>query len=210
MRNPYLKSAVVVIVFLGFMGTPAFAQPSRHDGGDGALLGPNEKAQIRQMVAKKLGITDEQKSELKKLRAKRQEIRELGEALRDERQELIQLLRANDTNDDDVKSKLAKVNEMMISFNNIRVESLLKLKEVLTPEQRSRIRSFIKSRKQMFQQRMGHQGRGGAGRDFGKGRGGPPGGFFGRGGKQGGGGPSDDLLQNSLGLDGFFGGGLLF
>lgn len=82
-------------------------------------------------------MTSIQRDQLRELRNEKAETRAMREQLISERGRLFGLLMNKQVSRDEVITQVQRVNEMMAQMNVRRAELLLKVREVLTPEQLS-------------------------------------------------------------------------
>lgn len=97
----------------------------------------------------RLNITTEQTQRMQTIRNKyRGQISESGKALRQAQLELGQML-GSDANIDTLRQKHRQVENLKQKVGNLRFESLLEMREVLTPEQRRQVADSLQNRVRM-------------------------------------------------------------
>jgi hypothetical protein len=77
--------------------------------------------------------------------------------------ELGELMRAENPNHDAIMQKLDEVNALRGKMEKARVETMLSARAVLTPEQRTKIKTFMQNRGEGMEHRPGMQRHGGPG-----------------------------------------------
>ncbi|EAZ91002.1 Spy/CpxP family protein refolding chaperone [Crocosphaera chwakensis] len=109
-------------------------QPSRRDRGE----------QFQQ----KLNLSDEQMQQLRNIREKyRPQMEQLKTQMRTQGQELSQMMQGN-TSESDLKRKHQEIIDLRQEMGNIRFESMLEMRQVLTTEQRQQFAQFLQQRRQ--------------------------------------------------------------
>lgn len=167
---------------------PRRAQPGMMQGQPGQPGPQGEgrgRMQRRQALKADLGLTDVQKTDIQKARetAQRERLRKTTD-LRIASLDLRTLLRAEKVDERAVAAKLAEAQAAQGALLKLRVDSLLAMKRILTPEQQKKVAALRGGHaKQRMGQRMKMRGmRGGQGQ--GGGRMGRPMGRQGRGGDE--------------------------
>jgi Spy/CpxP family protein refolding chaperone len=90
----------------------------------------------REKLVKELGLTDEQKEKMDRFREeKKEEKKELHQALRGKQKELREELQLYDSNMGKVKSLASEIKRLQGKLIDLRVESIENVKSVLTEEQ---------------------------------------------------------------------------
>lgn len=113
--------------------------------------------------SERLGLTDEQKEKIKEIRSQfRSTIETNHESLRSNHEKLREALKSN-TSEKELKEMHSKLSETKQKLGDLRFEVMLKIRAILTPEQRAK---FGKGH-----MGGGKRGRGGKGDGYGKGRG---------------------------------------
>lgn len=113
----------------------------RMDPGQMRPQGPmGPMMQRRQALKEDLGLTDVQKADLQKARetTRRERIRRTAD-LRIARLDLQSLLRAEKVDEKAVAAKLAEVQAAQGALLKLRVDSVLAMKKILTPEQQKKM-----------------------------------------------------------------------
>lgn len=91
-----------------------------------------------------IDATGEQQTQISKLLQERQEqTRPQREQLRQGLLELSQLMANDATTDDQIKDKVAKLKEMRAHIQDERLDTILKVRAILTPEQRKAVSDRI-------------------------------------------------------------------
>ncbi len=120
------------------------------------------KGKYRQQMIQELNLTEQQQKDMKALKeskpADRKTKREEAKKIREE---LDQLLRAESVDKNAVDKKIAEISNMTTEKMNARVDHLLEVKKILTPEQ---FNKFLDLKKEKM-----HNNRKGKGKGKGKG-----------------------------------------
>jgi Spy/CpxP family protein refolding chaperone len=109
-----------------------------------------------------LNLTDEQKQKLQAIQTQyKDQISQRKQAVRQATQELRDLMAGN-ASADEIRAKHRQVQELRQQMEEVSFESMLAMREVLTPEQRSQLARLIEQRRANFrnpmENRRGSQG----------------------------------------------------
>ncbi len=121
----------------------------------------------RRNVMRELNLTAEQSEQLKaEKQASRQKRQELQDQIRAKRQELRKELDKNVIDRNAVNTLIGQLKDLQGSLLNLRVDSILSMKQILTPEQFEKLRSLRqeKAEKGPQEKRDRQEGRGGWGK----------------------------------------------
>lgn len=100
-----------------------------------------------------LNLSDGQRQQLQSIRQQYQpRISERSRSLREARQELRRLLTGS-ASESAIRDQRARVERLEREVEDLRFQSLLEMREVLTPEQRRRFGEYVDQRRENFQQR---------------------------------------------------------
>lgn len=159
---------------------PERPNPRRMGPGPAGPQGPmGGMMQRRQALKESLGLTDVQKADLQKAReaTRRERIRKTTD-LRIARLDLRSLLRAEKVDEKAVAAKLAEAQAAQGALLKLRIDSVLAMKKILTPEQQKKMAALRAGQgMNRMGQRMkmrghrGMQGQGRMGRPMGRGMG---------------------------------------
>jgi protein CpxP len=124
-----MKKFITAVVVVAAMTTPvAFAQNEHFSG----------RHHHMEKFAKKLGLTDAQKQQVKDIeKADREANKALFEQFRAKRHELRTLRQANDPNADNVKAEVKSLHQQLRAAHKATRETIYNT--VLTPEQRAQV-----------------------------------------------------------------------
>jgi Spy/CpxP family protein refolding chaperone len=141
MKRRFMNALVyVTILSLCLSPTFAYGKPMAQD--------PTEKGGkgcVARDITKELNLTPEQNQQLKAQRQQtRQTARELQEKIRTKRGELREALDKKDVDRNAVNKIIADLKELQGSMLEQRVDSILKMKTILTPEQFTKLQSLHK------------------------------------------------------------------
>lgn len=111
------------------------------------------KGEKSERLMKKLNLTSEQRNKIADIRSKYQpKFDSLNEQIRNEREILGEMMRTNQ-GENQMRSQHQKIVSLSQQIQNLRFESMLEMREVLTPEQRQEWANM------MGKGRMSHGGR---------------------------------------------------
>lgn len=174
-----MKKILIVLATLVASAAPLLAQCPGGGPNCGGRGGPGGGG-----FGADLNLTAEQRTELQKLRQSRDLMQGERDKLQDARNELLILIKQEDSTDAEISKKLAEVNALQTALNTQRVSRLLQLKKILKPDQLRTLLSNMQSRGKGMGGPMGMRG-GQMGGPNGRGAGPGPGAGMGQGGRQG-------------------------
>lgn len=117
---------------------------------------PMERFQDRRAMHQKLmddlNLSQEQRDKLKGLREGRREgMKSLHEEMRNKRSEIWKMMQDKKASEDQILAEVRKANELQGKLSEERVKNLLKMREVLSDEQLSKLSGILQERrKEMF------------------------------------------------------------
>jgi hypothetical protein len=98
-------------------------------------------------ILRQLNLTDSQLLEIRSLRQKhQQELQPLHQKLRQQKQELQTMLSSNAT-PVQLRAKYQEIGNLRQQISRLQFEQTLAIREVLTPEQRTRLAEILRSRR---------------------------------------------------------------
>jgi periplasmic protein CpxP/Spy len=98
-------------------------------------------------LLEQLNLTDAQKRQIAAIRQKYQgQMKQLREGLRSDRQELESLMAGNAT-DGQIRAKHQEIERSRQKLSDLRFQSLLEMRQVLTPDQRSKFARLMQERR---------------------------------------------------------------
>jgi Spy/CpxP family protein refolding chaperone len=145
------KKSRIIFVCLGIFSlllffSIAYAQPFHNDW-------KKERGRRKGFdteLIEKLGLTFEQQEQLKKLRTvHREEMGETIKTLRYKRFELFQELEKPESDKKKITNLVTEVKTLQGKLLDIRVDNILKMKGILTPEQYKKLHSYNNRKKRM-------------------------------------------------------------
>jgi Spy/CpxP family protein refolding chaperone len=118
---------------------------------------PNRQVRQRGFAGGKLmeqlNLSEAQKQQMTDIRQKYQgQTRQLQQELRSERQKLKDMM-AGTANESAIRSQHQRVTQLDQEMHNLRFESMLQMREVLTPEQRRQFAQLMQQRREQYRQR---------------------------------------------------------
>ena len=106
-------------------------------------------------IIEELNLTSEQQEQLRGIRSQqREQLQALREQVRDSRQKMNEMIGGTAT-EEEIRAQHNKIRQLHQQIEEIRFESLLEMREVLTPQQRSQFTQLMEQRRQNFRQRRG-------------------------------------------------------
>ena len=119
----------------------------------GFKMGRRGKRGMKQ-IFQKLNLSTEQQERIKAIREEsKQSNSSLRQEMRQAREEMGKLM-ASDTNDDELKQQHEKIQTLKQQLGTQRFETMLKIRQVLTPEQRTEMAELKQQRWQNRRERM--------------------------------------------------------
>lgn len=149
---------IVTVLTIGIGGTMALAN-STQEPYTSVLLSETtmlaqhnvNKPRIRdrtEQLKQRLNLSDEQMQQLKNIREKyRPQMEQLKIQMRTQGQELSRMMQGN-TSENDLRLKHQEIINLRQKMGNIRFESMLEMRQVLTTEQRQQFAQFLQQRRQ--------------------------------------------------------------
>ncbi len=106
-------------------------------------------------LIEQLNLTEDQKQKLSTIRQKYQDrLQSLREQIKTKHQELSNMMAGN-ASVAQIRSQHQEILNLREQMGNIRLESMLEMREVLTPEQRTEFSQLMQKHHQQFRQRRG-------------------------------------------------------
>lgn len=150
------RASVVSVLLLSLGGAlvlanpkPLFPQPWAQNQN-----GPRRAQRDQPKIMEQLNLTDEQKQKLQAIQTQyKDQISQRKQAVRQATQELRDLM-AGDASADEIRAKHRQVQGLRQQMEEVSFESMLAMREVLTPEQRSQFARLIEQRRANFRNQM--------------------------------------------------------
>ena len=138
-----------------FMHSENIAQAS--PDAPGFKVGRRGKRGMKQ-IFQKLNLSPEQQERIKKIH---QESKESSSSLRQEmrqtQEEMGKLMARSDISDGELRQQHEKIQSLKQQLGTQRFEAMLKIRQVLTPEQRTKMVELKQQRRQNRRERMGYR-----------------------------------------------------
>ncbi len=161
MRYVFLTAALVAI---SISGSGAIAQPSSQNDNSVTILAQNTNTGQRRIRSNKLNnqgqfiealdLNDSQKQQLAQIRQKYQgQMEPVREQLMATRQELKSLL-SGTASTNEIRNKHQQIITLQQKMGQMRFDSMLEMREVLTPEQRAKFAQLMEQRQGRFRDRL--------------------------------------------------------
>ncbi len=142
-----LKTKTIsILTFFTFLLSALLFIPSADARGRGRGMGPDDAGPGPRMLDL-LDLSSEQKDQLKAIRrANRDNRNQIQDRIEDARDHLQNLMQS-DASEDELRAAHKKVQEAMQAAGNDRFEQMLKIRAILTPEQRKELGTYRDGRK---------------------------------------------------------------
>lgn len=101
-----------------------------------------------------LDLTPEQSKKMKELRANKKDFKEEMESIKSLREEMENLLNDPNSSDSEVLAKSKALGEQMSKIHENRINNILAMKKILTPEQFSKLSSKMREKKQEHREKF--------------------------------------------------------
>lgn len=101
-----------------------------------------------------LNLNDEQRQQMKQLFEQRKELRSQKESQQEERRALRDLIQNDNISDEEIMRRVETLNAQQSELNRARMQQLLEMRRILTPEQRQRARQIMEERRAHMQERL--------------------------------------------------------
>lgn len=163
-----IRRTSLVVALLAFFvgGSVALAEPlfknksqSTSDPSE-ELLTQNPERRMGQKrkdkgrILQELNLSDQQKQQLEEIKQKYQgQIQPLRENMKSFHKDL-QTLMAGTASTNEIRAKHQQLDGLRQQMGNLRFESMLEMREILTPEQRSKFAQLMEQRRDSFRQRL--------------------------------------------------------
>ncbi|MEG3438735.1 Spy/CpxP family protein refolding chaperone [Pannus brasiliensis CCIBt3594] len=106
-------------------------------------------------LLEQLNLSDSQKRQIAAIRQKYQgQMRQLREAMKSDRQEMETLMTGN-ASDNELRAKHQEIQQNQQRLGDLRFQSLLETRKVLTPAQRTQFAQLMQQRRSEFREREG-------------------------------------------------------
>lgn len=151
LKKENVLRALVIVLVLTALSSQALAAWGRNDRAD-----KSDRQEIAAAIAKKLNLTQDQidkfkaeeQNRQKTIEADRQKIKELGDKLKEE-------LAKDSPDRNAVNALITQIGAQMTDMRIARTDSLLKLRETLTPEQKEKFKEMLNKRSGRIHARLG-------------------------------------------------------
>lgn len=122
--------------------------------------GRPRRARGEDNLLEQLNLTEEQKRQIAAIRQKYQgQMSQLREAMKSDRQEMETLMNGN-ASDNQLRAKHREIQQNQQRLGDLRFQSLLETRKVLTPAQRTQLAQLMQQRRPEFRERGGQGGPG--------------------------------------------------
>lgn len=103
---------------------------------------------------RELNLTSQQVQQMRQIRGEyKSQIFQRHEAARQAQRELVSLM-AGDASQDQIRAKFQQVESLKAEAARLRFDSVLAIREILTPEQRQKLAQHLETRRERFRERM--------------------------------------------------------
>jgi protein CpxP len=129
----------------GMNGRRGKGRFGKHRGGQGGMM----------KIFKELNLTEEQKEKMKAQKETAiEQIKPLREQMMTEREKLMDLMFNPNASKEQLMAQQDKVSAIKNNMSKIRIEQMSILKEILTPEQKSKLQTLAQEKKAKMKERM--------------------------------------------------------
>ena len=144
MKKRLTKSAIFGVILAFFVPLTVLAESDVKEPKEAICAkGSHGKGPGIEKLIENLGLTPEQVVKLKEQKgAHRQNTMQTAKELKAKRQELKEELAKEEVNKDSINSIIAQISELQSSLLYQRIQGVLTMKEILTPEQFEKFQSF--------------------------------------------------------------------
>ncbi|MBW4651106.1 MAG: Spy/CpxP family protein refolding chaperone [Kastovskya adunca ATA6-11-RM4] len=148
------RVSVLGLALLSLGGVVAIVNPNPLTAEITQKSGRNPLGERSDRLMQQLNLTSEQQQQLQAIRERDQgQMRQQRQALHQEKQQLMQLMAGNAT-EAEIRTQHNQVKALQQQLGDARFESMLAMRNVLTPEQRSRFAQLMQQRRENRQTRM--------------------------------------------------------
>lgn len=148
------RVSVLGLALLSLGGVVAIVNPNPLTAEITQKSGRNSMGERSDRLMQQLNLTPEQQQQLQAIRERDQgQMRQQRQALHQEKQQLMQLMAGNAT-EAEIRTQHNQVKALQQQLGDARFESMLAMRNVLTPEQRSRFAQLMQQRRENRQTRM--------------------------------------------------------
>ncbi|MBD1838093.1 Spy/CpxP family protein refolding chaperone [Coleofasciculus sp. FACHB-501] len=151
------RISLLAVLILSVGSAVALADPNPQSSQTIAQNSPGARPQRgnKDGLLQQLNLTQQQMQQMQAIRQKyRTQIAPRQQALRQARQELATLMNST-ASASQIRSKNQQVEELQQQLQKLRFESMLEMREVMTPEQRAKFVQLMQQRRQQKRQRAG-------------------------------------------------------
>ena len=157
----FRRISLLTVLLLSLSATSAFAETyanvsstetpqfiAQGFGGNGPGFGEGRRGRRGGDILEELDLTEAQKTELESIRTQYQpRIDEKRDVLFSAHQTLREMM-ASDTSPDELRRQHEQVQDLAEEMSDLRFESMLEMREVLTPEQREEFAQLMEERRE--------------------------------------------------------------
>ena len=135
------------------LGPPQGQQMGMNRGSGGEMRHKGGPEGMKNFM-KELNLTEEQKATLKaKREAAKTEIDAIRAQMKPEMEKMMDLMHSPNSTKQQVYAQIDKVGSLKTQMHKIRAGNLIELKEILTPEQKTKLQEIVAKKKEQMKQR---------------------------------------------------------
>jgi Spy/CpxP family protein refolding chaperone len=158
--NSLFLGTTLMLILFSFNSHSAWTKPTSIDykGSQFEYLAQNSPRRRgnqfrKERLLEKLNLTAEQKEKIQQIQQKYQpELTQMRDNLRSERDELREMMSSNESTNN-LRSQHQKIVDLDQQLHNLNFESMLEMREVLTPEQRQEFVTVMEQNRRNFRRR---------------------------------------------------------
>ncbi len=157
LRNLSLIAAICAVSVANV--APAFAIPNNFENNE-RIVAQNRsdrRENRRTRLMEKLNLSEAQKNQIAQIREKyKGRISPLKDRFKSTREELRKMMTGN-ASDSQIRAKHREVVRLRQQLENLRFDSTLEMRNVMTPQQRQEFAKLMEERRQGYRRRMGNR-----------------------------------------------------
>lgn len=155
------RVSLVAVLMLSMGSSAAFAAPMvfpqtvAQTPGDSTSPQP-QRRKNRDSFLQELNLTPQQMQQMQAMQARyKPQISQRAQAMRQAKQELASLMSSTTASTSQITAKNQQVEQLAQQIRQLKFESMMAMREIMTPEQRTKFAQLMQQRRQNYQNRAG-------------------------------------------------------
>lgn len=153
------RVSLVAVLMLSIGSSAAFAAPMpqtvAQTPGDSTSPQP-QRRKNRDSFLQELNLTPQQMQQMQAMQARyKPQISQRAQAMRQAKQELASLMSSTTASTSQITAKNQQVEQLAQQIRQLKFESMMAMREIMTPEQRTKFAQLMQQRRQNHQNRAG-------------------------------------------------------